>query len=108
LGDLNRADDPIGEAGQAASRELSRLTTADKNACLLAMADALEKNAGPIKDANAQDMEVGAKMGLTSALLDRLKLDDKRIASVRRGCAKWSRCPIPLGGCWMSVFVRTG
>jgi glutamate-5-semialdehyde dehydrogenase len=87
----------LAKQAKAASRELSRLTTADKNACLLAMADALEKNAGPIKDANAQDMEVGAKMGLTSALLDRLKLDDKRIASVAKGLREVVALPDPVG-----------
>jgi len=87
----------LAKQAKAASRELSRLTTADKNACLLAMADALEKNAGPIKDANAQDMEVGAKMGLTSAMLDRLKLDDKRIASMAKGLREVAALPDPVG-----------
>jgi glutamate-5-semialdehyde dehydrogenase len=87
----------LAKQAKAASRELSRLTTADKNGCLLAMADALEKNAGPIKDANSQDMEVGAKMDLTSAMLDRLKLDDKRIASMAKGLREVAALPDPVG-----------
>jgi glutamate-5-semialdehyde dehydrogenase len=87
----------LAKQAKAASRELSRLATADKNACLLAMAAALEQNAAAIKDANALDMEVGAKMGLTSAMLDRLKLDDKRIAAMAKGLREVAALPDPVG-----------
>ena len=87
----------LAKQAKAASRELSRLTTADKNACLLAMADALEQNAAAIKEANALDMEVGAKMGLSSAMLDRLKLDDKRIAAMAKGLREVAALPDPVG-----------
>ena len=62
----------LAQQAKAASRDLSRLATADKNTCLLAMADALEKHATAIKAANALDMEVGTQMGLSTAMLDRL------------------------------------
>ena len=62
----------LAQQAKAASRDLSRLTTADKNTCLLAMAYALEKHATAIKAANALDMEVGTQMGLSTAMLDRL------------------------------------
>ena len=87
----------LAKQAKAASRELSRLATAAKNACLLAMAAALEQNAAAIKDANALDMEVGAKMGLTSAMLDRLKLDDKRIAAMAKGLREVAALPDPVG-----------
>src|SRR5579863_4320704 len=87
----------LAKAAKAASRELSRLTTADKNACLLAMADALERNGAAIKSANAADMEIGAKMGLSSAMLDRLKLDDKRIACMAKGLREVAALPDPVG-----------
>src|ERR1019366_3418145 len=87
----------LAKQAKAASRELSRLATAGKNACLLAMAAALEQNAAAIKDANALDMEVGAKMGLTSAMLDRLKLDDKRIAAMSKGLREVAALPDPVG-----------
>ena len=61
------------------------------------MAAALEQNAASIKDANALDMEVGAKMGLTSAMLDRLKLDDKRIAAMAKGLREVAALPDPVG-----------
>src|ERR1039458_153349 len=87
----------LAKQAKVASRELSRLATADKNACLLAMADALERSAAAIKDANALDMEVGAKMGLSSAMLDRLKLDDKRIAGMAKGLREVAALPDPVG-----------
>jgi glutamate-5-semialdehyde dehydrogenase len=82
---------------KAASRELAKLTTAEKNACLLAMATALEQNADAIKDANALDMEFGAQHGLSDAMLDRLKLDDKRIAGMARGLREVAVLPDPVG-----------
>ena len=61
------------------------------------MADALEQNAAAIKEANALDMEVGAKMGLSAAMLDRLKLDDKRIAAMAKGLREVAALPDPVG-----------
>ena len=75
----------LAENAKAASRELVKLTTAEKNACLLAMATALEQDADAIKKANALDMEFGAAHGLSAAMLDRLRLDDKRIFAMARG-----------------------
>jgi glutamate-5-semialdehyde dehydrogenase len=87
----------LARAAKVASRALSCLSTADKNKCLLAMADALEKNAEHIKPANARDMETGATMGLSSAMLDRLKLDDKRIAGMAKGVREVAALPDPVG-----------
>ena len=87
----------LAKQAKAASRELAKLTTADKNACLLAMADALEKNAAAIKEANVIDVEFGSKSGLSSAMLERLTLDDKRIASMARGLREVAALPDPVG-----------
>ena len=87
----------LAQKARAASRELAKLTTADKNRCLLAMADALEANAADLKTANAKDMETGAQMGLSSAMLDRLKLDDKRIVGMANGLREVAALPDPVG-----------
>jgi len=87
----------LARQAKQASRELARLTTAEKNACLLAMAAALEENAAALKQANADDMELGAQMGLSSAMLDRLKLDDKRIAAMAKGLREVAALPDPVG-----------
>src|SRR6185369_1675349 len=73
------------------------LTTAEKNACLVAMADALEASTAALKGANSLDMEAAANMGLSSAMLDRLKLDDKRIAAMAKGLREVAALPDPVG-----------
>ena len=75
----------LAKQARAASRELARLTPAEKNSCLLAMAGALEQNRAAIQAANALDMTAGAASGLSAAMLDRLKLDDKRVAGMAHG-----------------------
>ena len=87
----------LGRQARAASRDLARLTTAQKNDCLLAMADALEKNAPAIKAANDLDLTASAAAGLSSAMLDRLKLDDQRIAGMARGLREVASLPDPVG-----------
>ena len=87
----------LGQQAKAASRELAKLTTDEKNRCLLAMAWALEQNAEAIKAANAKDMETGASLGLSTAMLDRLKLDDKRIAGMAHGLREVTALPDPIG-----------
>lgn len=87
----------LARQARAASRQLARLTTSEKNACLLAMAEALEQNAEPIKHANALDMQAGAQAGLSAAMLDRLKLDDKRIAAMAKGLREVAALPDPVG-----------
>src|SRR5580765_4670208 len=87
----------LGRQAKAASRELSKLTTAEKNRCLTEMADTLERESAAIKAANALDMEVGAKMQLSSAMLDRLRLDDARIAAMANGLRQVAALPDPVG-----------
>ncbi len=87
----------LAKQAKAASRELARLTTAEKNDCLLAMAAALEQNAEAIKKANLLDMEFGAQHGLSAAMLDRLKLDDQRVAGMARGLREVAALPDPVG-----------
>jgi glutamate-5-semialdehyde dehydrogenase len=87
----------LAKQAREASRELAKLTTAQKNACLLAMADALEGNAPAIKEANAKDMAASTQAGLSAAMLDRLKLDDKRIAGMAKGLREVAALADPIG-----------
>ena len=87
----------LAQQAKAASRELARLSTAEKNAALLAMADALQASAPALQAANAKDMATGAQMGLSAAMLDRLKLDDKRIAAMAKGLREVAALPDPVG-----------
>jgi len=87
----------LARQAKAASRELAKLSTAEKNGALLAMADALEARAPQLKEANAKDMAAGATIGLSTAMLDRLKLDDKRIAAMAKGLREVAALPDPVG-----------
>jgi len=87
----------LGQQAKSASRALGQLTARQKNDVLLGMADALEAAAADLKAANALDMEAGAQAGLSPAMLDRLKLDDKRIAGMAKGLREVAALPDPVG-----------
>src|SRR5436305_3996685 len=61
------------------------------------MACALEQNHAAIQEANGRDMAAGASSELSSAMLDRLKLDDKRIAGMAKGLREVAALPDPVG-----------
>src|SRR5215467_11574451 len=87
----------IAQKAKTASRQLARLTTRDKNDCLLAMAEALEANSSSIEAANGIDMQAGARAGLSSAMLERLKLDKGRISKMAAGLREVAALPDPVG-----------
>src|SRR5438477_6225931 len=87
----------LAKQARGAARELARFTTSEKNDCLLAMADALEQNRDDLKKANARDREMAAQTALSSALLDRLRLDDRRIAAMCQGLREVAALPDPVG-----------
>jgi glutamate-5-semialdehyde dehydrogenase len=87
----------LARQAKAASRPLSLLTTDNKNRCLQEMAQAIESNQQAIQEANALDMEAGASHGLSSAMLDRLRLDPKRIATMAQGLRDVAALPDPVG-----------
>jgi glutamate-5-semialdehyde dehydrogenase len=80
-----------------ASRRLAVLSTDEKNALLLAMADELTARKKEILEANRKDGEVGKVAGLTGALLDRLELTEKRFAEMVEGVRQVARLPDPVG-----------
>ena len=75
----------IGKNAKSASRELAKLSSRKKNSILKSMAEALENDREFIKQENAKDLDNGYKNGLSSSLLDRLKLTDSRIDSMING-----------------------
>src|SRR5881396_3873371 len=87
----------MAKQARTSARALARLTTAEKNECLIAMADALEQNRDDIKKANSRDMETSAQLGLSTAMLDRLRLDDSRIAAMAKALREVATLPDPVG-----------
>ena len=84
-------------AAKAAARELALLDTGTKDRALLAVADALEARVGEILEANARDLEAGRESGLSDALMDRLALDEARVASIAQGVRDIVALPDPVG-----------
>jgi glutamate-5-semialdehyde dehydrogenase len=87
----------IGAAARAAARVLSALPSEAKNKALLSMADQLLVESESILAANALDLEAGRKNGLSEAMLDRLKLDAKRLSSMAEGIRTAAGLPDPVG-----------
>jgi len=87
----------VGERARAASRRMGVASTAAKNAALLAMAEAIEADAERLKAENARDLEAGRARGLDEALLDRLALNDARIATMAEGLRQIAALPDPVG-----------
>ena len=84
------------QQAKLAKGELARLTTAQKNAALLQMADDLQRRSAEILQANALDVEA-AKATLGDVMIDRLRLDEKRIAAMAQGIREVAALPDPIG-----------
>lgn len=87
----------MGEKARQASRQLNTISTTVKNQALLAMADALEENCPDVLRANRMDLEEGEKLGLTKALLERLTLNEERVAGMAGGLREIAALPDPVG-----------
>ena len=87
----------VGQRARAAARAMSRADTGKKDAALLDFAGAFEVPAGTLKAENARDLEAGRQHGLDSALLDRLELNDDRIAAMAEGLREIALLPDPVG-----------
>jgi glutamate-5-semialdehyde dehydrogenase len=81
-----------------------RLSSAKKNAILLAMAETLRNRRELIKSANAIDLEQAAAANLSAAMIDRLTLTDARIDSMVNGIREVAALPDPVG---KKIWART-
>ena len=82
---------------RVAAAELRKLTTEEKNAMLLKIADALEAAKPAIDAANAEDVAVAKENGLSPAMVDRLTLTDSRFKSMVDGVRYVAQLPDPVG-----------
>ena len=87
----------LARAGRAAQVQLALLSANQKAEALLAAADALRAAGPAILAANAQDVAAGEARGLSGALLDRLRLDAGRLASMADAVAQVARLADPVG-----------
>ncbi len=87
----------LGRNARKASRALMGWTADEKNRALNAMADALEHNTPQIQKANSADVTEARENGLTDAMVDRLVLNDDRMAAMIRGLRDIAELPDPVG-----------
>ena len=75
----------MAQAAKAAAKQLGRLSSDQKNAALLSIADYLEKEAAFIKSENRKDLIQAEVKGLSAAMIDRLTVKDETITSMVAG-----------------------
>jgi glutamate-5-semialdehyde dehydrogenase len=96
--DLTALVTGLAERAKEASRVLANASTENKDAVLRRAAEALRGEAGDrVLEANAKDMVAAQEMGLSKAMLDRLKLDRKRLDGVADGVDQVASLPDPVG-----------
>ncbi len=87
----------LAEAARAASLQLAVASTEAKNRALTALAEKIESSIPALIAANAKDLEAGRAAGLSSAMLDRLTLNDARIRQMAQGVREIIVLPDPVG-----------
>ena len=87
----------LGRQARAASREMARASTRDKNAALLAMAAAIRQQRPALLAANAKDVKQARADGLDAAMIDRLTLSEKGIEAMAHGLEQVAALPDPVG-----------
>jgi glutamate-5-semialdehyde dehydrogenase len=90
--------DSLGRAAVAAAQALARASTATKNAALAAAAAEIRKQRTAILAANRIDLQAAGQRGLSTAMLDRLALDESRIDAMARGIEDIMSLADPIGG----------
>ena len=89
--------DAMGRAARAVAPLLELASSEQKNRALRAAADCLRARRHKILAANDRDMREAAANGATGPLLDRLKLDEKRVEAMCRGLEAVEQLPDPIG-----------
>jgi glutamate-5-semialdehyde dehydrogenase len=87
----------LGGAAKQAAAKLALVSAERKVAALKAMAQAIRAQSATILAANAEDMKAAEARNLTPALLDRLKLDEKRAEAMAAGLEEIAAQPDPVG-----------
>ncbi len=87
----------IGRRARSASNGLRSLTRKTKDEALRTVARRLREDRDRLKEANRKDLEAGRAKGLSSAMLDRLELTDKRIDAMSEGLEVVATLPDPVG-----------
>jgi len=86
----------LGKRAKAAARRLAPLSSEEKNKALFVMADKLEAQSAFLVEKNEKDVEFARNAGASSAILDRIALDPKRVKSMAKGLRDVAALPDPV------------
>lgn len=86
-----------GKAAKAASYELTNVTTEEKNQALLLIAEQIVTDSDAILTENAKDIEAGKAAGFIESVLDRMMLNEERIAAMAQGIKSLTELKDPVG-----------
>ncbi|MGI8956509.1 MAG: glutamate-5-semialdehyde dehydrogenase [Chthoniobacterales bacterium] len=95
--DLKEQVHDFGRRARAASRQLSQLSSEQKNAGLLAMADEIVARVATILTANEKDLVHAREQQLAAAMIDRLTLSAARVEAMAQGIRQVAALPDPVG-----------
>jgi glutamate-5-semialdehyde dehydrogenase len=97
--EIEKSIQTIAKDALAASQQLAALSTEQKNAALLRIAELLEapESLPLLMEANERDLQTGASLGLSDALLDRLRLTPQRIKGMVEGTRQVAGLEDPVG-----------
>lgn len=95
--DIAQYMNQVGQSAREASRDISKLTTNQKNQGLLAIAELLDSSKAALESANNKDLATGKENGLSDAMLDRLALTPARIDGMIEGLQQVAKLPDPVG-----------
>lgn len=87
----------LGQQSKRAAQQLSQLESAEKNDCLMQMAQDLESSSNTILAANQQDLSRAKENGIPDPMIDRLRLTDERIKEMAEGIRQVASLPDPIG-----------
>jgi len=97
MSDLKQQVIEQARAARRAAMLLAHASTSAKDRALLAMADALIADSARILEANDEDIRQARERGLPEAMIERLTLNEKRIASMAEGIRQVAALPDPVG-----------
>lgn len=98
----------VGQRARKASRAMAKADTSAKNQALLLIAAAIRRDADILRAANQKDLEAARANGLEPAMIDRLTLSDKTIATMAEGLEQVAKLPDPIGGISNMKFLPSG
>jgi glutamate-5-semialdehyde dehydrogenase len=98
----------IGQRAKAAARQMACMSDAEKTKALLAIAQRIDESHDTLIKANQVDLDAAAQRGLSSAMVDRLRISDKSLASMTKGLRQIAAMPDPVGSLSNTIIRPNG